>query len=685
MQSKITETEWLKAENWQDVLDDPSTLPPNIRHHLEAENTLAEEWLGGPDARDWILQELKATIRDEDTSVPIEDGPYRYWQRFRAGAEHPDFLRQHQAHTDLEVLLSGDTRAHGHAFYDLGSADHSPDHRYFAVTEDVQGSERYTLTVFVAGTDRPFETPLTDCRGDFEWSSDSKKLLYTRLDKHQRPSSVWCHTLGTSQTDDVLVFENPNPGRFIGLGKTSTETLITIDCHDHQTNQTFLLSSTLEDLNPIAMTDWIPELEYELEQVGNHLLLRTNHHHPDFALYVAPMPTGAAPSSPDQWRLLWAPPEGHLLSDYEVLEKHWVIETTHEGSGRYFVIEPNLEHFIERTELALESQIHDAHLDPLPGNHRDHIRLRISTPATAPQTVEVDLNTGALTVLKTSEPPNGHTPEHYVVKRHYGVSGDGQKIPLTLVHHQDLIPGPDTPVLLTGYGAYGMSLTPGFSATRRTLLTRGVLHVTAHVRGGMENGHAWYKDGRMAAKDNSFNDLIGAAETLIRDGLTSAGQIVLHGGSAGGLLVGTAVMRRPELFRGVIADVPFVDVLDTMLDDSLPLTPPEWPEWGNPSESKDAFRRLAHYTPTLMAEARHYPCILATAGLTDPRVTYWEPARWIQTLKNTGLGGPFLLYTELQAGHGGPSGRYAGLDDVARIYQAVIRLFDLPKEAPYAL
>jgi oligopeptidase B len=230
-----------------------------------------------------------------------------------------------------------------------------------------------------------------------------------------------------------------------------------------------------------------------------------------------------------------------------------------------------------------------------------------------------------------------------------------------------------------------MSLTPGFSASRRTLLTRGVLHVTAHVRGGMENGYRWYASGRMADKDNSFNDLIGAAESLIRDGLTRAGRIVLHGGSAGGLLVGTAVMRRPELFAGVIADVPFVDVLDTMLDADLPLTPPEWPEWGNPGESDDARRRIGKYAPTEIVAPVTYPCILATAGLTDPRVTYWEPARWIATLNAQATGGPFLLWTELHAGHGGPSGRYAGLDDLARIYQAVMRLFDLPKDAPYDL
>ena len=684
MQTRNNNTLWLKADNWQAVLEDPEVLPPPIREHLEAENTRTEAWLGGAESRQWILDELKATIRDSDESVPVTEGPYRYWQRFEAGAEHPDFLRQ-KDHADLELLLSGDQRAADAAYYDVGSADHSPDHQYFAVTEDLQGSERYTLSIFPAGEDQPIETPLTDCRGDFEWSSDSTKLLYTRLDANQRPSSVWCHRLGTAQTADRLVFELDHPGRFIGLGKTSTEAWITIDSHDHQTNQCFLLPSDLESLDPIAVTDWIPELEYEVEQVGDCLLLRANHQHPDYALFVAPMPTATQNSNPEHWRLLWAPDVGELFSDYEALASHWVLEISHEGCGRYLICEANLETLDIRMSIPLPTTIHDSHIDPLPGHNRDKIRMRYSTPATPPSVLEIDLTTGKQETLKVSAPPNGHDSAHYVVKRHYGVSGDGTRIPLTIVHHRDVTPSPDTPVLLTGYGSYGMSLTPAFSASRRTLLTRGLVHVTAHVRGGMENGHHWYKNGRMAAKDQSFNDFIGAAETLIRDGLTSAGRIVLHGGSAGGLLVGTTVMRRPELFCGVIADVPFVDVLETMLDAELPLTPPEWPEWGNPAESADAYRRLAHYSPTLLVEDRPYPCILATAGLTDPRVTYWEPARWIEALKQKGQGGPFLLYTELHAGHGGPSGRYAGLDDIARIYQAVIQLLDLPKDAPHAL
>lgn len=684
MQTRNNHTQWLKAQNWQAVLEDPERLPEAIRQHLETENTLSEQWLGGPDSRQWILDELKSTIRDADESVPIQDGRYRYWQRFVAGAEHPDFLRQDE-NGATEVLLCGDQRAEGTDYYDVGSADHSPDHRVFAVTEDLHGSERYTLSLFAAGSAHVIETPLTDCRGDFEWGSDSQTLLYTRLDEHQRPSSVWCHRIGTDQSEDVLVFALDHPGRFIGLGKTSTEAWITIDSHDHQTNQCFLLPADLQSLTPIPVTDWIPELEYEIEQVGDQLLLRANYEHPDYALFVAPIPTTEQMANPESWRLLWAPEDGELFTDYEVLASHWVVEISREGCGRYLICESNLDAFEIRMPIPLPTEIHDSHLDPLPGHNRDQIRMRYSTPATPPSVLEIDLTTGEQTVLKVSAPPNGHDETHYVVTRRYGVSGDGTRIPLTLVHHRDVTPGPDTPVLLTGYGSYGMSLTPAFSASRRTLLTRGVLHVTAHVRGGMENGHQWYKGGRMAEKDQSFNDFIGAAETLIRDGLTSAGRIVLHGGSAGGLLVGTVAMRRPELFKGVIADVPFVDVLETMLDADLPLTPPEWPEWGNPSESPDAYRRLAHYSPTLMVESREYPCILATAGLTDPRVTYWEPARWIAALKERGTGGPFLLYTELHAGHGGPSGRYAGLDDIARIYQAVIQLLNLPQDAPYAL
>ncbi len=684
MQTPTTDNAWLRAANWREVLDDPESLPPEIRSFLQSQNETAESWLGGPDSRQWIIDELKAAIRDRDDSVPVEDGNYSYWQRFIEGAEHPDFLRQtHQS--DPEILLCGDDRAANHPYYDIGAADHSPNHELFAVTEDRQGSERYTLTLFKAGCQNPIESPLTDCRGDFEWSTDSRKLLYTRLDENQRPSTVWCHTIGTQQTDDHLVYRLEHPGRFIGLGRTSSDAWITIDIHDHQTNQSFLLPADLDNLCPIAVTDWIEGLEYELEHADPYLIIRGNHGYEDFALYRAPKPTAETRSNPEAWDTLWIPKKGALFSDYEVLENHWVIEYSEEGCGRYLIAEPNPTAFEIRQELALSTSIHDTHLDPLPGYHRDMIRMLISTPAMPPEVREIDLTTGNFKQLKVSTPPNGHDNSNYIVQRSYGISSDGQHIPLTIVHHRDLTPHSESPLLLTGYGAYGMSLTPGFSASRRTLLTRGVIHVTAHVRGGMENGYQWYRSGRMTDKDQSFNDFIGAAETLIRDGWTSAGNIILHGGSAGGLLVGTTVMRRPELFRGVIADVPFVDVLETMLDADLPLTPPEWPEWGNPIESMDAKRRLGHLSPTQMVEKRPYPCILATAGLTDPRVTYWEPARWIHRLQAIAEGGPFLLYTELNAGHGGPSGRYAGLHDIARIYQAVIKLFDLPKEAPYAI
>lgn len=684
MQTPTTDNHWLKAANWQEVLEDPDSLPADIRSYLETQNQTADQWLGGETSRQWIIDELKATIRDRDDSVPTWEGEFQYWQRFVEGAEHPDFLRQH--HTQGEqLLLCGDERASNHPYYDIGAADHSPNHQLFAVTEDRQGSERYTLTIFNAGSNQPLEPALVDCRGDFEWSTDSSKILYTRLDEHQRPSTVWCHLIGTNQSDDQLVFQLDHPGRFIGLGQTSSEAWITIDVHDHQTNQTFLLPASLDDLTLIKVTDWIEGLEYEVEHVEPYLIIRGNQHHEDFALFRAPIPTLTEPSNPDQWHTLWVPTQGHLFSDFEILKHHWIIEHSEEGCARYFIAEPDPETFKIRQTLALESSIHDAHLDPLPGFERDTIRMRISTPAMPPEVREIDLRTGDSVQLKVSIPPNGHTESNYIVQRHYGISGDGQKIPMTIVHHRDVTPSADSPVLLTGYGAYGMSLTPGFSASRRTLLTRGVIHVTAHVRGGMENGYQWYRGGRMANKDRSFDDFIGVAETLIRDGWTSAGNIVLHGGSAGGLLVGTTVMRRPELFKGVIADVPFVDVLETMLDADLPLTPPEWPEWGNPIESADAKRRLAHFSPTLMVEQRPYPCIVATAGLTDPRVTYWEPARWIHRLQSIAEGGPFLLYTELNAGHGGPSGRYAGLDDIARIYQAVMQLFALPKEAPYAL
>ena len=293
MSDAMTSSEdWLRAENWQSVLADPETLPITIRYHLSAENVLTEAALGGQSARADLLQELKACIRDRDDSVPIEDGPYFYWQRYQAGAEHPDVVRQPKTDDAVEVLLCGDRRADGHPYYDLANAEQSPNHRLFAITEDRHGAERYTLTILQAGTEDALEEPLEDLRGDFEWSTDSSAIVYTRLDANQRPSSVWCHTLWTPQSDDHCLLTLDDPGRFIGLGKTSSEQFLTIDIHYHQTTQSYLLPADLSRRQPWPVTAWIEGLEYDIEDSGHALVIKANWGHKDFQRFAVPIRTG---------------------------------------------------------------------------------------------------------------------------------------------------------------------------------------------------------------------------------------------------------------------------------------------------------------------------------------------------------------------------------------------------------
>jgi oligopeptidase B len=468
MSDAMTSSEdWLRAENWQSVLADPETLPITIRDHLSAENVLTEAALGGQSARADLLQELKACIRDRDDSVPIEDGPYFYWQRYQAGAEHPDVVRQPKTDDAVEVLLCGDRRADGHPYYDLANAEQSPNHRLFAITEDRHGAERYTLTILQAGTEDALEEPLEDLRGDFEWSTDSSAIVYTRLDANQRPSSVWCHTLGTPQSDDHCLLTLDDPGRFIGLGKTSSEQFLTIDIHDHQTTQSYLLPADLSRRQPWPVTAWIEGLEYDIEDSGHALVIKANWGHKDFQLFCCPYPDGEVPGHPETWQCLWTPEPGTLFSDFEILKAHWILEITREGIPQYWIaqlIEGNLT--ISGT-LPLATDIHDAHLDSVPGFDRTIIRLRLSTPRQPTEVLDIDLRTGERTLRKRTDPPNGHHETHYRVERRYAVSSDGTQIPLTLVAHVNTPLGPETPIVLTGYGAYGMSLTPGFSAFRR--------------------------------------------------------------------------------------------------------------------------------------------------------------------------------------------------------------------------
>ncbi len=669
---------WLRASNWQDVMRDPTALDPAIRAHLEAENAWTEAALGDTKAlQETLFAEMKGRIKEDDQSVPAPDGPWLYNARYITGGQYPLIVRSPRAagtgasdahpHPREQIMIDGNKEAEGQSYWQLGSTSHSPDHKWLAYAVDDKGSELFTLKIrdLETGTDLPDSIPNT--RGGV-WATDDT-LFYVRLDDNHRPLTVWRHIRGTDASADVMVYEEKDVGFYVGVGKTQSGRFVTIDVHDHQTNEAYLID-TEEPLSP-------PRLiakrrfghEYGIEHNGNQLFISTNSGNAeDFRLCTAPID---APEEAN-WKELTSHKPGRLLIDMVAYKGHLVRLEREDCLPRIVIRElaTGAEHAIEFAEEAYSLGLsHGYEFDTTT------IRFTYSSMTTPSETYDYDMVTRTRTLRKRQEVPSGHSVSDYVTRRLFAPAKDGETVPVTLLYRRDTPLDGSAPVLLYGYGSYGITIPASFSTGRLSLVDRGFIYAIAHVRGGKDKGYRWYTGGKMATKMNTFTDFIAAGEHLIDVGLTKKGRIVANGGSAGGMLMGVVANLAPELFLGIIADVPFVDVLNTMLDASLPLTPPEWPEWGNPIDSPEEFARIHAYSPYENVATKAYPHIFAYGGLTDPRVTYWEPAKWIARLRERNTSGNLvLLKTNMEGGHGGASGRFDSLKEVAVDYAFAIKV-----------
>jgi oligopeptidase B len=655
---------WLKDENWQEVLRDPQLLDADIRSYLEAENDYTESLLGHTASlQKTLVAEMRDRIKEDDSSVPSPDGPFAYFRKFRDGGQHEMFGRSPRDGGKTEIVLDGDKLAADHDYFKFGGARHSPDHRLEAWSADIKGSEYFAIKVrdWTDGIDRDDLVEETD--GAVVWSADSKAFFYVKLDDNHRPMQVWRHRLGTPQVDDVLVHEEQDPGWFTHIHESTSGRFCVIAGGDHETSEQWLIDIADLKAQPRLVAAREQGVQYSVADRGNELLILTNADGAiDFKIVTAPL------ASPERanWRDLIPYREGVYLIDIELYTGHLV--RLERANALPAIIIRDLsngdEHAIAFDEAAYS-------LDTIGGYEFDTTNLRFSySSMTTPSEVyDYDMATRKRTLRKRQEIPSGHNPADYVTTRIMATSHDGAEVPVSILHRRDLKRDGSAPLLLYGYGSYGMAMPASFSANRLSLVDRGFVYAIAHIRGGSDKGWGWYLDGKREKKTNSFDDFAASGRALIDANYTSRKRIVGHGGSAGGMLMGAVANRAGELFAGIVAEVPFVDVLNTMLDDSLPLTPPEWPEWGNPIESAADFRTILSYSPYDNVAARDYPAILAMAGLTDPRVTYWEPAKWIARLRATMTsGGPVLLRTNMGAGHGGASGRFNRLDEVAIAY-----------------
>jgi oligopeptidase B len=655
---------WLKDAKWQEVLRDPSVLEPEIRTYLEAENAYTESLLGGTAAlQTKLVAEMRGRIKEDDSSVPSPDGPYAYLRKFREGGQHELFGRMPRDGGEATIILDGDKLAADHKYFKFGGARHSPDHALEAWSADVKGSEYFTIRVRDWATGNDLDDVVEETDGGVVWTLDCKAFFYVKLDDNHRPMQVWLHRLGSKQADDRLIFEEQDSGWFTHIHESASGRFCVIAGGDHETSEQQLIDLATPDAPPRLVARRENGVQYSLADRGDELFILTNADRAiDFKIVTAPL---AAPERAN-WTDLIPYREGIYVIDMDLTAGHLV--RLERANALPSIIIRDLtnreEHAIAFDEAAYS-------LDTMGGYEFDTTTLRFaySSMTTPSEVYDYDMATRERTLRKRQEIPSGHNPADYVTTRIMAKAHDGAEVPVSILHRKDLKQDGKAPLLLYGYGSYGMAMPASFSANRLSLVDRGFVYAIAHIRGGADKGWGWYLDGKRDKKTNSFDDFAASARALIAAKYTSEKNIVGHGGSAGGMLMGAVANRSGELFSGIVAEVPFVDVLNTMLDDTLPLTPPEWPEWGNPIESAADFKTILSYSPYDQVAARNYPKILAMGGLTDPRVTYWEPAKWIARLRATMTGGgPVLLRTNMGAGHGGASGRFNRLDEIAIVY-----------------
>ena len=664
---------WLRDPNWQQVMRDPRLLDPKIREHLENENAYADRVLGPTQAlQETLITEMRGRIKEDDSTVPVADGAFSYFMRYREGGQHPSICREPRGGGVGEVLIDGDALAAGKAFFRLGASVHAPSHALLAWSADEMGSELFTIRV----RDVARMTELTDIvpetSGDIVWTRDCSAFYYVRLDAQHRPSSVHRHRLGADVREDTEIYAVPDGGRFVSLSRLQSGCFAAISVHDHDTSEALLIDLYDCEARPMPVAPREPAMRYEVS------------HHPDFGgvpaliiltnagdaedFKIAWTPLAAA--SRAHWRDVVPHRPGVFILSFAVF-RDWLIRLERQdGLPRIVVrrIGSEDEHTIAFDEEAYA-------LDLLEGFEfeTDTLRFSYSSMTTPSQVWDYDVAARTRVLRKRQEIPSGHDCAAYATRRVLAPASDGAAIPVSLLYRKTTPLDGTAPMLIYGYGAYGFSMPAAFNTNRLSLVDRGFVFAIAHVRGGTEKGWRWYREGKLAAKQNTFSDFIAATEYLVGCQFAAPDKVVARGRSAGGLLIGAVANQRPDLYAAVIAEVPFVDVLNTMLDDTLPLTPPEWVEWGNPITDPGAFATMRAYSPYDNVRAQDYPAMLVLAGLTDPRVTYWEPAKWVARLRSRKTDrNAIVLRINLDAGHAGAPGRFDQLKEVALGYAFAI-------------
>ncbi len=651
---------WIKDPGYPDVTD------PDVLAYIAAENAYFESVMAPhKPLTDRLYEEMKGRIKEDDSSVPQKDGDWLYWTSFETGGEYRKWWRKPVTGGDDVLILDEPALAEGKEYFRLGALTVSEDGRYLAYAIDDNGSERFEVRVKDLESGEHLPEVIPGMLSEIVWTSDSTGFLYGLANEQWRTDNVRYHRLGTPVSDDVELFHEADEGFRVGVSETSSRKWIVISSGDHVTSEVYLLPANDPLATPLLVSARQVGREYDVDEHDGTLFIHTNDVDPNFRLCTASV------DAPGEWSELIPPSRHFYMTGVECFRDFFIVDGREDGLDQIEVRRYDTP--LEAQRIAFPEASYDAGLGNNPEYDMQVLRVGYESMVTPGTEYDYDVATGQLTTLKVQEIPSGYDAGRYGTERLKITARDGTEIPVSIVYPKDFPRDGSGPLFLYAYGAYGYAIPPGFSTGRLSLLDRGFAYAIAHIRGGDDLGQQWYLDGKLEKRANTFNDFVDVAKGLIADGWTQAGRIAIAGRSAGGELMGAVVNSDPEMWGAVIADVPFVDVLNTMLDADLPLTPGEWPEWGNPIEDKAAFELIRGYSPYDQVKAQAYPPMFISGGLNDPRVTYWEPTKWAAKLRATKTDdNVLLLKTNMGAGHGGKSGRFESLREAAEEHAFVL-------------
>ena len=662
---------WIHQKNILEVLKDGSKLLPEVREYLNQENDYTDYHLKDTKVlQKKLFNEIKSRIKLDDESLPYKDKNYEYWIKTTTKGNYFIKLRKKIGTNEVEEIWNGDFEKEKikTEYFGVGDIEVSYNDKYLAYSIDIKGSEYYTIYIRNIKTNEFVTEKIIDTSGSIVFSKDDKYIFYSKLDKHHRPKQIFRHKIGGSVKNDILIFEEKSGPFTVGISLSSDEKYFFINASDHNTSEKYFFLADEETPNPKLIKKREKGIIYSIGSWDNYFYMHTNKDAEDFKI------DRCKDLAKQQWES-FIPAKSETLIGNIVYLKNWMIRSEVTNAlDKIFV--RNLDSNTEEELIFTDEKVYDGGVSLTQRDRNtDTIYISYSTPKTQSRTYLYNLKTKEKKLVKEQVIPSGHQPNDYIVERLECDAHDGRKIPITITRNKKTKIDGSSNLLLYGYGSYGASMSPGFSSTKLSLIDRNIIWVTAHIRGGLERGMKWWKEGKLLNKKNTFKDYISVAEFLIENKYTSKGKIIGYGGSAGGLLMGAVVNKAPNLFLGMVMAVPFVDSLTTNLDHSLPLTVGEFEEFGNAKENKDHFDYIFSYAPYNNIKKMDYPNILITTSLSDNRVLFDEPVKFTAKLRDYKTDNNLLLLkTEMNAGHGGKSGRDAAIEEIALDYSFILKI-----------